>query len=227
MSWASEAAASLLPLSRERRSLEKALKEWFYTDRFKDLEEAVETCQLCQHPDIRYQFEIENRHTGNRLLVGSECITKFEIDVLDEGGKKLGKDEARSKVLSHRRQLIEVARLKRVVRILIELGRTGGYWTADKVDSFIASYKSKDGFTPKQMLSVMWGLQKNRIKFRQSDFKLKIKKREWRDQVVSMSSVNRATIWGCLTKVQKVSVQKSIDELAGQEEQEAEEWTED
>lgn len=214
MSWASEAAKSLLPLSVEKRSLEKALKEWFYTDRFEDLEEAIETCQLCQHPDIRYQFEIQNRHTGHQLLVGSECITKFEIDVLDEDGRKLNKDEARSKVLSHRRQLVEAARQKRVVRNLIELGKTGGFWSSDNVDSFIGYYRSEDGFTPNQMRSVMWGLQNNRIKFKQTDFKLKIKQHKWRDQVVSMSSADRATIWGCLTKAQQESIQKRMDELA-------------
>jgi hypothetical protein len=57
MSWAQNSAANLLPLSIERSRLAIALKEWLYTGDMYDLEEPVETCELCEHPDIRYQFK--------------------------------------------------------------------------------------------------------------------------------------------------------------------------
>ncbi len=36
-----------------------------------DHEEPVETCQLCEHEQLRYHFEIKNAITNKALLVGS------------------------------------------------------------------------------------------------------------------------------------------------------------
>lgn len=87
MSWAERAAANLLPLSKEKSDLANALREWRYTGDFHDLEAPIENCQLCDHPDIRYQFEIRNLLTGNTLLIGSECINRFGIAATDEEGR--------------------------------------------------------------------------------------------------------------------------------------------
>jgi len=77
MSWASRSAENILPYSNEKRDLALALKEWLYTDDMLDLEAPIEDCQLCDHPDIRYQFSIQNKFNGHELLVGSECINSF------------------------------------------------------------------------------------------------------------------------------------------------------
>lgn len=54
MSWAQRAARNLLPLSREKSDLAVSLREWRYEGGFHDLELTDETCELCDHPDIRY-----------------------------------------------------------------------------------------------------------------------------------------------------------------------------
>ena len=89
MNWASRAAENILPLSREKMNLASALAEWLYTGDTYDLEKPIETCELCGHPDLRYQFRIENRHNGNELLVGSECINRFTIRATDSFGRVL------------------------------------------------------------------------------------------------------------------------------------------
>jgi len=48
---------NILPLSIAG-TLPEAFKEWSFTDNTIDHEEAVETCQLCEHEEIRYHFEI-------------------------------------------------------------------------------------------------------------------------------------------------------------------------
>lgn len=64
MIWTSRAAANLLPLSVEKTRLNVALKEWAYEGDVKDYEIPTETYQLCEHPNLRYHFEIVNRLNG-------------------------------------------------------------------------------------------------------------------------------------------------------------------
>src|SRR2546430_1688608 len=84
MTWAQRAARNILPLSRERSDLAAALREWRYQGGFRDLEAPDADCELSDHPDIRYQFEIRNRYTNARLQIGSECINRFGISATGE-----------------------------------------------------------------------------------------------------------------------------------------------
>jgi hypothetical protein len=84
--------ANLLAVSKAR-DIVRAKREWSITYAFEDLGTAVGACELCDHPDIRYTFEIENTQTGRHLWVGSECIKKFVpifeagVEVTNEGHK--------------------------------------------------------------------------------------------------------------------------------------------
>ena len=98
MSWAQRAARNLLPLSREKSDLAVALREWRYEGGFYDLELPEETCELCDHPDIRYQFEIRNRFIDSRLPISSECINRFGISATGEDGEDLDAAGTRKKV---------------------------------------------------------------------------------------------------------------------------------
>src|SRR3546814_6395870 len=121
-SWAERAATTLLPLSRGA-TLATALKEWTYTGRFFDLEAADGTCELCGQQELRYHFEIENDETAGSLLVGSECIKRFEIAGIDEQGQRLDARDTGRLVDRHRRGLVEDARKQRVMTALLKLGR--------------------------------------------------------------------------------------------------------
>ncbi len=110
MSWAQPAARNLLPLSREKSDLAVALREWRYEGGFCDLELPEETCELCDHPDIRYQFEIRNRFIDSRLPISSECNNRFGISATGEDGEDLDAAGTRKKVGRDRRTLVEEAR---------------------------------------------------------------------------------------------------------------------
>jgi len=98
MTWARRSSENLLPLSEEEESLKNALREWIYSGETYDLQEPRETCELCDHPDLRYQFKIINKLNLNELLVGSECINKFGILAVDDDGIVLDQAQSRRRI---------------------------------------------------------------------------------------------------------------------------------
>jgi hypothetical protein len=94
MSWLDNSRRNLLPLSKERVNFSIALKEWNYTGNYTDLEHERSSCELCEHPDIKYQFEIRNSLTSRVLLVGSECIRKFAISAVTSDGEVLSAEQS-------------------------------------------------------------------------------------------------------------------------------------
>ena len=56
-------STNLFPLSQEQDDFALALQEWEHSGQVRDHLAPVEVCQLCEHPKLRYHFEIVNRHT--------------------------------------------------------------------------------------------------------------------------------------------------------------------
>ena len=88
-SWSEISQKNLFPFSKEQTDFEAALKEWAHTGVLVDHLFPIETCQLCEHSNLRYHFEIVNNETQAALQVGSSCIEKFGIAVYDEEGNEL------------------------------------------------------------------------------------------------------------------------------------------
>jgi len=165
--WAERAAATLLPLSRATR-LGAALREWSYAGRFFDLEATDGTCELCGQQDLRYHFEIENEATDAALLVGSECIKRFEITGIDEQGRRLGADATGKLVDRHRRGLVEDARKQRVMTALLKLGQKAPDFDAQ---NFIDFVDDTGAFTPNQVALILWRLGSAGVEYRPPDWK--------------------------------------------------------
>ncbi|WP_339872979.1 hypothetical protein [uncultured Brevundimonas sp.] len=184
MSWAQRAARNLLPLSREKSDLAVALREWRYEGGFYDLELPEETCELCDHPDIRYQFEIRNRFIDSRLPISSECINRFGISATGEDGEDLDAAGTRKKVGRDRRTLVEEARKKRVITALVTLSQADDQFT---ILSFIDYLKDRGAFTPKQLTILLWRFEKYRVPFGVRDFKLTIRRDREKVQLMEMA----------------------------------------
>jgi hypothetical protein len=184
MSWASRAAKNLLPLSREKSDLAAALKEWRYEGGFHDLESTDADCELCDHPDIRYQFEIRNLHTDSRLQIGSECINRFGISATGEDGSDLDADGTRKNVSRDRQSLIEEARKKRVITALVALSQADAEFP---ILSFIDYVQDRGAFTPKQLSTLFWRFEKARVPYSPRDFKLTIRRQREKDQLLAMA----------------------------------------
>lgn len=202
MSWIERIVGSLAPLSTEQEDAQAMIAEWFYTGNAYDLEQPIEHCQLCDHPDIRYQFEIENEHTSNELLVGSECIKRFRISAIDKSGSRLGERASREKVDRDRSKLIQDAKQRRVVNALVELSMEDEEF---EIESFIEYYRKRGAFTPNQLKTMIWRLIQHGIDFRPSDFKMTLKRQREQDQLRRMENWQVAKLWPCMSSAQRSS----------------------
>jgi hypothetical protein len=198
--WAKRAAENLLPLSEDRDDLPVALKEWVYSGDMDDLEHERSSCGLCEHPDIRFEFEIVNRLNGNSLLVGSECIKKFEIPALDDQGRLLTGVAAKRKVNADRRTLIRKAESRSVITSLLHLSQSDAEF---EIESFIAYYRARDAFTPKQIATVMWRLKKHRIQHNKRHFRVALKRDREKDQLGELKDYQLRDVLACMTPAQR------------------------
>lgn len=199
-SWINRVAESILPLSQETSDVPRALREWFYSGDMYDIEEPVENCQLCGHPNIRYQFEILNIHTSNSLLIGSECINRFGILSFDERGRLLTQRETRTKVRRDRAKLIADAKKRSVIQSLVELvGKDANF----DIHSFIAYFQDKGAFTPNQLFLLIWRLDQKRISYTASHLKMIIRRDREKNQLLAMPDWKVKKLWSCMSSTQK------------------------
>lgn len=199
MAWAKTSAKNILPLSSEKSRLDIAIREWIYQGNMYDLEEPSEECELCEHPEIRYQFEIINTITRNTMLVGSECINKFEISATNDSGEILSSDESRKKVNRDRGKLIKDAHKRSLIQTLIALSKLD---VDLKIDSFINYYQEREAFTPAQVSILVWKLRKFKIPYRETDFKVTLRRNREKEQLLSMSEWKVKQIIGTLSSAQ-------------------------
>jgi hypothetical protein len=207
MNWLSSAITNLLPLSYEKIHLQQALKEWEYRGDMFDLESPQETCKLCGHQDIRYQFEIVNKHNTNTLLVGSECIKKFEdIAVLDADGNVMALDAAKQKIDSDRRKLITDAQTKSLLNSLIALSRKEEQFD---ISSFEEGYKVRGAFTPKQLATLIWRFEKYKVPFNKLYFNIYIRRQKDKDALLALADFQIQKMFPCLSDSQKTFLRKN------------------
>ena len=208
MNWAKRTSANILPLSENKHDLKAALHEWSYDGDMYDLGKPIETCELCDHPDIRYQFKIVNNHNPNVMLVGSECINKFEISATDELGNVLGKVESARKVNKDKRLLIEEARKRRLFRSLVDLKCAEDDFD---IDSFITYEQDRGAFTPNQLTLLFWRFKKHKINHKPIDFKVVMKRNREKDQLRNMEEWKLEQLWKSLSSSQKNWVRENAN----------------
>ena len=200
MSWINRVIETLAPLSVEQDDARVMIAEWYYTGNAYDLDAPIETCELCSHPDIRYQFEIANEETENELLVGSECIKRFRISALDDRGGRLNEHESRQKVDRDRTKLIADSKQRRVINALVALSMDDDEFN---IDSFIKYYREREAFTPNQLKVVIWRLNEHEIDYRPSDFKMIMSRNRERGQFRRLEGWQVKKIWPCLSSSQR------------------------
>ena len=208
MNWLNKVAQNIFPLSTEQSDVRKALMEWEYQGNFYDLETPSEVCELCEHTDIRYQFEIINRNTNAVLQIGSECVTKFGgISVVDEQGNAVGQREAKQRVARDKHKLIKDAQTKSVINSLILLAMKDKEFS---IENFIGYYKERGAFTPLQLATLVWRLEKNDVKFNSIHFKMVMRRDREKEQLRDMEKWRLKKIYSCLSDFQKEFVHKIL-----------------
>lgn len=213
MSWMERVKKNIFPVSKEKVNIRKALDEWTYEGNMFDVEVADETCELCDQPHIRYQFEIVNSQNDNSLFIGSECITRFKISVIDEAGKKLSYEDAKKKVSKDRSKLVTEAKEKSVLNTLVKLSSIDNEFN---IEDFIKYFKERKAFTPKQLALLVWRLEKAKIDFNKSHFKLTIKRNREKEQLLTLDDWKLKGIFDCLSSSQKQFVLENKNRIRKQ-----------
>jgi len=172
--WLKKSKQNLIPLSISN-NFSDALKEWFFTGDVEDHLGQLVECEMCEHPELRYHFEIKNRLKENTLWVGSSCIERFEeIEVFDENGVRLITEESRKKEL--KRQLKK--RLEELMlQPLRDLWKTypKGSEQRDQILKAVQHYKKQSGFTPRDLLLLFSRLEKKNIAYESKRYKLSLR----------------------------------------------------
>lgn len=185
---------NILPLSIGA-SLPEAFEEWSFTERTIDHGKPIETCQLCEHEELRYHFEIKNVLTQNILWVGSQCILKFNLSVF-EYGRRLSSTDAKKKL----DRLMQQMRLESCINALEKLAAAENNGI---LSSSLAFYKKNKYLTPKFAFVVLWRLQTNNIDHSPSFFKISLKKNRYQNDLRTMP-INRVhIIWPALSSTQR------------------------
>jgi len=189
---------NILPLSIADK-LPDAFKEWFFTEKTHDNETPDEECELCDKEEIRYQFQICNKHTGKELWVGSKCILKFGLSVFDDG-KLLNPKEAKKKL----NDLTKKMQLDSCIKALEALAKREAN---DILDNALAFYKTNKYLTPKFAFVVFWRLQKNKIEHHPSFFKISLVKVKYKNDLKNMETSKVHMFWKALTSSQRKQAQ--------------------
>jgi hypothetical protein len=184
-SWASKVAKNVFPRSVEQENLSKALKEWRDTAGVVDFsenddDEEVENyppCDLCDHPQIKTGYVIENVYTGHTLTIGSECIKKFQPEF-----------EVKKANYNHVLDCLN--------KLTLKIGD-------EKGASFIRYYNENEAFTPKQLVLVLTLLNRYNIPYTAACFKLKIRRRREQQQLKELTDSDVSLISKCLSPSQK------------------------
>ncbi len=203
--WLNKAKENLFNSSVEKNNLQKAITEWSVTENVIDYLEEVESfedfyasCELCEHPNLRWHFEILNEYTNKSLWVGSKCILKFGIRLLDEYGSEYNHEEKEKKlnsIITRKRKSIKDEKLLSILRKL---------WNRDTefrsyIEKSVKFFKKNNSFTPKQILTIDWRLSKHHIKFAKEIFKVRIRNQKERDEIYNLEDWQKEKLIKYLT----------------------------
>jgi hypothetical protein len=190
---------NLLSLSKANRDYDVAVTEWDYHGDFHDNVVSSASCELCGQQNIRYEFQIVNRHNRNTLLVGSECITKFGITVYDDYGNRITGKSARARVASDKRKLVANAKTDSVINSLLTLASRDPIF---EIQDFIRYYQERGAFTPKQLSLLMWRLNHFKVPHNKSHFKLTIRRDIEKRALLRLEEFKLVQIRPCMTAAQ-------------------------
>jgi hypothetical protein len=176
-------------------TLPEAFEEWSFTERTVDYEESIETCQLCDHEELRYHFEIRNSLTQKTLWIGSQCILKFNLSVFEQG-RRLSPAESKKKL----QRLTEQMRLQFCIKALEKLAESEDN---DILDNALVYYKKNKYLTPKYAFVVLWRLRERKIDHSPTFFKVNLRKNKHKDDLREMNQTCVEMIWPALSTSQR------------------------
>lgn len=184
---------TLFRYSNEEKDINQARREWRY---FGDVEDnrvsrkeqeaadrgAYPSCELCNHPEIRFSFIIRNIENDHELKVGSECITKF-IEV-DANGEVIRDPIKKREILKKGvRKLIRDNKTKEVIKNILAIQRKDQTFDAK---SFLDRLDTRNGFTIKQIKLLFFLFKKYNISYWVSNYKVNLRRKREQQQLMEL-----------------------------------------
>ncbi|MCC2521093.1 PWWP domain-containing protein [Vibrio coralliilyticus] len=197
--WLERSIVNLVPLSRADVFTE-ACKEWIFSGEVIDYGEATEQCELCEHDELRYHFQIENGDNSNKLWVGSSCILRFEeIVVLDENKRELLDHKERKKVLDKALKAKQIDASLEPLRALWKIALD----KRNTVHNMALEIKSGKSLPPDSLRVLFDLLDQYNIKFKAGDYSVNLRSEFYQFQLSYMPKDMQKHIWQCMSKQQK------------------------
>ena len=187
-------AENILPFSIAG-TLPEAFTEWYFTENIEDHEVANEDCELCDQEQLRYHFEIRNRHSNSCLWVGSSCILKFQVQVFEKG---ILLDAKGSK-----KKLNALKQKMRLDSCIEALRKLAARESNDILKNALNYYLKNKYMTPKFAFVVLWRLSSNKIDHCPSFFKISLKKDKYKRDLIQMPKERVHVIWKALSSSQR------------------------
>jgi len=185
---------NILPLS-ENATVAEAFDEWLFAEETIDHEQCVEVCQLCEQEDLRYHFLIENELNGNQLWVGSQCILRFEVGVLEQG-RRLSLQDAKKKLSRVYQQMRFDACIRALERLVVSENN-------EILTNAWIYYRKNGNLTPKYAFVVFWRLQRHKIDHSPTFFKVSLNTDRHKAHLADMDISRVHLIWPALSSSQR------------------------
>ena len=206
--WRNKAQENLLLKSIEKSDHLRAAKEWEFTGKVIDHEVTDRTCELCEGDNLRYHFEIKNKGNKNELMVGSTCITKFDITVWDDQGNEVF---GRRKKTTFLNKEIEKKKRELVLNALRGIWRKSKGSVRDEVESLGKIYKEGKALSPIHAIRLIKILQRYDAQIPSSSIKVGLRDHFAIYQALNLVEEDQLLLLSFLTSPQKKRMTKAIE----------------
>ena len=194
-----KALQNLFLLSKEKFSYLIAIKEWTFSGEVIEYDEPVYICTLCNNNNLIRHFKIYNE-IGNEMLVGSECIKKFEIPVFNENSERIEKDVVN--YLNTYSQRIYILKIFEELISKNNLSEMRGNIRHDLDKSCKDIFQRYDILNARIVNYLFVRFKEENIKFKPKKFKISIKSKDDQFYLLSLNEVQFNRINKALTKPQ-------------------------
>lgn len=205
--WQAIATKNLVSQSVKTTDFDIARKEWYVTEKVIDSYVSgcatLPACELCHHEKIRWQFEIQNKINKNTLLVGSTCITKFDIPATNSEATFFH-GKIRDKLLAFRVQTIKNQYIKDHISVLLNQSKNTeeNNKTIQEIEIFWTAHNC---FTPKMAFDFVNICTQNKIDIQEIEINVTLRKIDYRLEILHMKVHEYKLIVPYLDKNQKAT----------------------
>jgi hypothetical protein len=191
--WLEIATENLLAKSLEQTDFDQATEEWRVTEKVIDNYLSgngdLPSCELCRHEKLRWQFEIVNRHNQNALLVGSNCITKFDIPI-SSNAATVFHGKIRDGLLLHRIAEIKSQYVKNHIAELLERLKGGrsaeGARDVELIERIERHWSATNAFTPRMAADFVGMCARHAIDIREIELNVSLRTIDDRIEVLRL-----------------------------------------